>query len=186
MYRKTIVILYGQMGSGKSRVGSQLLQLGGNWKFFEGDSLLPWYNKLFGFLCKDVYSWPWWLCFVSFFVKYLSVEYFLTGRFLKGVIRNAIKNSCTVVAQALYFKSHRVWLARQLRKSGFRVLYVHVKTSVEQQHQQLETRRFGFFWKWYAKLNDVHFEPGDDDIIFENSPTTFDSDLRKLNQILLV
>jgi hypothetical protein len=149
--------------------------------FFEGDKALPWYNRLFGFFCKDVrMKWlPRWLAFL---LKFFSVEYFLRVHLLKNILTAAPRQKYTIMAQALYFKDHRAWLRQALINAGYRVLFVQVKTSLEQQNKQLYSRRFGTFWRWYAKQNRPYFQTTDGDLVIDNQADT--PQLQKISNLL--
>jgi len=146
---KTLVIVFGTMGCGKSFRGLQLAKALG-WQFYEGDDARAWYTRLFGFLCKDASN-----CFK----RYFSVEHFLSNYLVPSMIAQVKTHKKLVVSQALYFADHRDIISATLRHHGIRVIYVYVSTDHEQQERQLLSRKCGSFWNWYAKTNESFFEP---------------------------
>lgn len=141
---KAIVLLFGEMGSGKSYLGKQLAKDRGL-RFVEGDDLLtePIKNRAGRFLplSKDM---------VQDFVHKLSAD---VHELLQDVSINGL-----VVSQALYLNEHREQLIEFWASCGYEVETVWVKTGFFQNLKQLWRRPKGIRWIAYWLLNKPAFE----------------------------
>ena len=146
-----VIVTFGEMGSGKSRVGLELSRtLPGRWGFYEGDDARPWYTRVLGFLTKDNNG----CC-----TRYVSVEHFVRNSLIPAIVRESAQHPQLVVAQALYFRDHRELIVAELNKRGIKCRFVHVLTPVGLQDEQLRLRNCGCCWRRYNRLNRQYFEP---------------------------
>ena len=140
---KTVYLFVGQMGSGKSWLGSRFAKRI-KAHFYEGDDSLPPELKAKVERCapltreevkKFVREHLWWDCLIG-----------------------ANQHGCVVVSQALYNDSDRLWLTSRLRAWGCDVLFVHVKVPIWKNIKQLWGRRNGLRWILMWALSRSWFE----------------------------
>jgi gluconate kinase len=142
--KKKVIILYGEMGSGKNYQGERLAKSLG-FEFFDGDLALPAYlverTRNFKPLTPEM---------VNDFV-YIDLLFAISGkvRRSKGI----------VVAQALYLREARDLLGTQLKAAGFDVEFRLVKVPFLQNLRQLLSRPRGNLWVLYWLANKPFFQP---------------------------
>lgn len=140
---KTVTILFGEMGSGKSYWGKKLSRTFGD-DFFEGDSAIPddMLEKVNNFQTIPR----------SMIENYLSIllneiEYFIE-KSSKGL----------VVSQALYKDSDRLDLANKLKALGYTVNFIWIKVGFIQNMRQLYSRENGLKWVFYWLMSKPFFQ----------------------------
>jgi len=139
---KTVYIFFGEMGSGKSYVGSRFAQ-SKDFKFFEGDSVVP----------------PRMMERVS---KFKSISEDMLEEYMDA-LADAIADEMTtcdnlVVSQALYRDEDRKSLKLFLECLGYRVQMYWVQTRWHRNIQNLLTRQNGWKWVLYWLLNKPFFQ----------------------------
>ena len=137
-----VIILFGEMGSGKNYWGSKIAKKKG-YLFVDGDDfILPEMLdvvKRFRPIPEEL---------LNAFVIRLSNEIAELAKSHKGI----------VLAQALYFNKDRKFVARQLRKQGHTVKFKWVKVPAFRNMKQLFSRPLGTAWILYWLLNKPWFE----------------------------
>lgn len=139
---KTIIVMFGEMGSGKNYHGTKLAKERG-YEFLDGDDLLPqeMKDKVANFKPLDRES-------ITQFVNNLGVECMNKLKYSNGL----------VLAQALYSDSDRKLLASMIRVQGISVQFVWVKPSFAQNIKQIYSRKDGFKWALYWLINKPFFK----------------------------
>lgn len=139
---KEIIILFGEMGSGKNYWGSKIAQKKGYF-FVDGDDfILPeMLDVIKGFrpISEEL---------LNAFVIRLTKEVAALAEQHKGI----------VLAQALYFNKDREFVANSLRELGYTVKFRWVKVSAWRNVKQLFSRPLGIAWIFYWLLNKPWFE----------------------------
>lgn len=140
---KSVVIVFGEMGAGKSYVGKRLADDLG-FEFVEGDDLLPGYVKetveRFGAMtdtaiddiCSNIYE------HVAMRLRFP----------IKGV----------VVSQALYKEKHRKELVDAFKKCGYSVAVTWVRAGFWTNLKRLWSRPKGLRWVLYWLASKPFFE----------------------------
>jgi gluconate kinase len=137
---KTVLILYGEMGCGKTYRGKMRARDWGA-TFFDGDDVIP----------------PAMLERVKQF-KPLSKE--MLDDYIHNHLAPAIiqQGDDVIVAQALYMQEHRGFLESYLEQRGYRVQFEHVGCSFKRNVKQLWSRPNGFRWVLYWLMNKPFFQ----------------------------
>jgi gluconate kinase len=139
---KTITILFGEMGCGKTYCGSHYAERH-DFKFFDGDSVVTpqMLDKVLRFqpIPRDVLK-----------------EYI-------GVLTNSIVDQMKdcdnlVVAQALYLNEDRESIKASLESAGFTVRWWWVQVPLWRNVQNLLTRKNKWKWVYYWALNKLFFQ----------------------------
>ena len=144
----TILILFGEMGCGKTYRGKKLAEQYG-YTFVEGDSFLSRSMEervsKFKPLTKDM---------VERFVR----TYLYHG--IMGEIWQAEKDGKKgiVVAQALYLDHLRLFLKTRLEQAGHQVDFVKIEPTFWRNLKQLWSRERGLRWIFYWLLNKPFFQ----------------------------
>jgi gluconate kinase len=128
---KTIFILYGEMGSGKTYEGKRNSETWGP-KFFDGDDVIP----------IDMQE-----CVSQF--KPLSKEMlddYIKNHLAPTIVEQCSPNDDLFVAQALYRREHRQFLNDYLTAHGCKVIFDHVYCPFWRNLKQLWSRPNGFRW----------------------------------------
>ncbi len=150
---KTVYILFGEMGCGKTYCGSRYAKKHG-FKFFDGDSVVT--PKM---LDKVAHFKP--------LTRELVEEYM-------DVLSDAIADQmsecdCLVVSQALYSDEDRKSLKLFLESLGYRVRMWWVQVRLWRNVQNLLTRQDGWKWVLYWLFNKPFFQkPTHEHDIFPN------------------
>lgn len=138
---KTVLILYGEMGCGKTHRG-KIYARGMGCDFLEGDDFIPWEMKarVAGF-------------------KPLSKE--MLDNYVHNYLAPAIINQNSddiVVAQALYLREHRAFLQAYLELHDYKVILERVPCPFWRNVKQLWARPNGFKWVLYWLMNKPFFQ----------------------------
>lgn len=139
---KTVYILFGEMGCGKTYQGSRYAERHG-WKFFEGDSVVT----------------PRMLEKVS---KFKPIPEDVLEEYM-DVLFNAIADQMhdcdnLVVSQALYREADRVELKSFLESFGYKVVFHYVISKWHRNIEGLLTRENGWKWVLYWLINKPFFQ----------------------------
>lgn len=136
-----VIILFGEMGSGKNYWGEKIAKEKG-YQFFDGDDVI-----------------------LPEMVEYVSKFKFLTRSMLTAYVEHLVeeiaeraKNNNVVVAQALYFDEDRLFLARALEEKGYAVSFKWIKVPVWRNIKQIFSRPLGTAWVLYWIANHPWFE----------------------------
>ena len=137
-----IIIMYGEMGSGKSYLGERYAKQQGM-AFLEGDDFLPpaMASRIAQF--KPV---------TPDMIKRYLLEYLIP------VILGEVDARGLVVSQALYLREHRKMLVERLRFHGHEVELQHVRAPFWRHMRQLWNRPQGARWVLYGLLNKPFFQ----------------------------
>ncbi len=137
-----VIILIGEMGSGKTYSGKKLSKELDS-AFFDGDTVATprMVERVSKFkpLDKDIID--------DYVYNHLGPEIF-----------NRAEEGHLVVAQALYRNEHRLWIRRQLEERGHRVFFWLVDTNFLTNLFQLWGRTKGLRWIMYWFLNKPFFQ----------------------------
>jgi len=139
---KTVHILFGEMGCGKTYYGSRFANTYG-FKFFDGDSvitprMLEKVSKFKG-ISQDILE------------EYMDV-------LSDSIADQMVDTECLVVSQALYRNKDRDSLKLFLECLGYRVIMWWIKTPFLQNIKSLLTRKDGWKWVMYWLLNKPFFQ----------------------------
>lgn len=150
---KTVYILFGEMGCGKTYCGSRYAKRHG-FKFFDGDSvitprMLERVSK-FKAISEDILE------------EYMDV-------LADSIADQMVDNDHLVVSQALYRNEDRESLKIFLECLGYQVRMWWVQVSFWRNFQNLLTRKDGWKWALYWLINKPFFQkPTHDHQIFYN------------------
>lgn len=137
-----IIILFGEMGSGKNYWGAKIAKEKG-YLFVDGDDfILPEMLDIvtkFKRIPEEI---------LDAFVLRLSEEVAALAKVHKGII----------LAQSLYFNKDREFVANALRKLGHTVSFKWVRVSPLRNIKQLFSRPLGIAWIFYWLANKPWFE----------------------------
>jgi len=137
-----VIILFGEMGSGKNYWGAKIAEDKG-YLFVDGDD----------FILPEM---------LDIVTKFRPIPEELLNAFVirlsKEVSDLAQKHQGIVLAQALYFNKDREFVANELRKQGHTVQFKWVKVPPLRNMKQLFNRPLGTAWILYWLLNKPWFE----------------------------
>lgn len=139
---QNIVILFGEMGSGKNYHGEKIAKEYG-YTFFDGDTVVPseMLEKVSKFepLTREM---------VKDYVSNLASEIIVEAKTSNGL----------VVAQALYFDEDRKFLNTLLTAHGYKVEFRWVRTPFWRNLKQIYSRNNGLRWVIYWLTNKPFFQ----------------------------
>jgi Shikimate kinase len=139
---KTVIILFGEMGCGKTHWGKILAKECGM-EFFDGDDVVT----------------PAMIERVS---RFRPLTKAMVDDYVQNHLGPAILERCKIglfVAQALYRSENRVYLDKYLRDNGIdQVMWYPVRVSFWQNLKQLWSRPNGFRWILYWLMNKPFFQ----------------------------
>jgi predicted kinase len=145
----TIVLLFGEMGTGKSFLGERIAE-GRGYRFLEGDRYLP------DDMREAVRNWrP---------VTPQMVDLLVTNLYRNVAYRARCDAALeagyvgAVVTQALYRDEHRRYLIAAWKRLKFEVEPIWVRPPLRQQVRQLWSRRAGARWVAYALASKPWFQ----------------------------
>lgn len=137
-----IIIMYGEMGSGKSYQGARLAAEAGM-VFLEGDDYLP------GLMAYRIERFK---AITPDMIKSYILNHLIPA------IHAHYSPKGLVVAQALYLKEHRELLVSHLKLHGYKVELVRIETPFLRHMRQLWSRPKGAFWVLYGLANKPFFQ----------------------------
>ncbi|MCE9598026.1 MAG: hypothetical protein K8S54_08660 [Spirochaetia bacterium] len=144
------VVLFGEMGSGKSFLGRTLARQTGL-PYFEGDDFLPAELK-----AKVAKVNP---------LTVFEVNLFVTGHLIPGIIELARLHKNFVVSQALYRRDHREQIQTELNMLQIDVEYRWVRPRSFFSHiSQLAKRSRGFKWIAVMLVSKLWFQKPDSNV----------------------
>jgi gluconate kinase len=140
---KEIIILFGEMGSGKNYHGEKLAKEKG-YLFFDGDDALT--SEM-----RDRVN------------KFKPISREMILHFISDLLSVIIEKSNDtdtglVVSQALYFDEDRTFIEYVLRRMGFTVNFKWVKVPFVQNFKQIYSRPKGFRWALYWLMSKPWFQ----------------------------
>ena len=138
-----IIILYGEMGSGKNYQGIRLANILGA-KFFDGDDAIS------GEMLERARN------FKSLPEKMLWN--FVNNELFNAIIKESEGIDILVVAQALYHRHMRDALRDKLQSRGYTVAFKHVRVPFFQHMKQLWSRPQGLKWVLYGLISKPFFQ----------------------------
>lgn len=134
MPKKSLVIVFGEMGTGKSYT-SELIAKQTGMHFYEGDDALPKNMELK--TEQDVHR---------FVIDYL----------IPSIKREVAAHNTVIVSQALYFQRHRELILKEFQQIA-QVKFIHIQSTEEWQITNLKKRPEPY-WLDYAKSSRPYFE----------------------------
>lgn len=136
-----VIILFGEMGSGKNYWGEKIAKEK-DYQFFDGDDvILPEmleYVSRFKFITRSM---------LTAYVEHLAKE-----------TAEKAKTDNVVLAQALYFNEDRLYLAKYLEEQGYAVRFIWVRVPFWRNIRQIFSRILGTLWVLYWLVNHFWFE----------------------------
>jgi gluconate kinase len=142
---KDVIILVGEMGSGKTYWGKEMSRVM-QADFFDGDDVIPPGMKdivsKFRPLTKAMVD--------DYVASYLAPAILLE--------RNKSSKEYLIVSQALYLKEHRDSLETYLEQNGIKVAYWYIWVPFWQNIRQLWSRPNGLRWILYWLMNKPYFQ----------------------------
>jgi gluconate kinase len=139
---KTVIIIVGQMGCGKTYWG-KLVAKQANHEFFDGDDVLTSAMRE-----KVSHFRP---------LTKAMVDDYVRNHLAPAIVQRA-GDDYLVVAQALYRKEHRDFLEKYLKENGCCVHYWYLWTPFWRNLKQLWSRPKGFRWVLYWLMNRPFFQ----------------------------
>lgn len=139
---KTVTILFGEMGCGKTYCGSRYAEKHGL-KFFDGDTVVTarMMNKILHF--KPITP--------AMLQEYMEI-------LAQAIADRMVDCDHLMVAQALYLDENRKFLQTFLQSLGFEVKFWWVKVSFWRNIKNLLTRERGWKWVFYWLFNKSFFQ----------------------------
>jgi len=146
---KDVIILFGEMGSGKNYWGEQLAREL-NYTFYDGDLVATQevIERVTRFEMLD---------------RELVLQ--LVNRLCDAVMEMVPETNGLVVAQALYFDEDRRYIERRLTEQGYNVSFRWIRTPFWRNLKQIYTRPDGLRWVIYWLQNKSWFQEPTHDYI---------------------
>jgi gluconate kinase len=140
---KNIMILFGEMGAGKSYSG-KLIAKEMDLTFFDGDTVAS--SQM-----------------IEKVSKFRPLTREMVANFVDTLLQEIEKRAsqapgALVVAQALYFDQDRVRIYKRLTELGYRVRFYWIKPRFWRNLSQLWSRPKGLQWIWYWLINKPFFQ----------------------------
>ena len=139
---KNIIIMFGEMGSGKNYWGKRFASDSG-YTFFDGDTVIS--SEMLARVSK-----------FKGLPRDMIFEY--VNKLVEEIANRVEQASGLVVAQALYFDEDRLFLEMFLRNLGYNVRFNWIRPSFWRNLKQIYSRPNGFRWALYWLMNKPFFQ----------------------------